>query len=102
MWNQIGEISLHKATQSGSIAMVSELLKNGANVNAAVDEYKNTPLHIIGGIRDFDNQYVIAMLLLDAGGDINAKNMYDKTPLDLATTNTSNHFNGINITFFSE
>lgn len=70
--------------------MVMELLKNGANVNA-LDEYKNTPLHVIGGIQDFYNQYVIADLLLNAGADINAKNMYNMTPLDLATTNRSNN-----------
>lgn len=69
--------------------MVNTLINQGANVNA-VDEQKNTPLHLIGNINDSDNQYVIAELLVNAGADVNARNGIDKTPLDLATTNRSN------------
>lgn len=72
--------------------MVNTLINQGTNVNV-VDEHKNTPLHLIGGINDSDNQFVIAELLVNAGADVTAKNCvaYDKTPLDLATTNRSNY-----------
>lgn len=67
----------------------------------AVDENKNTPLHLIGAIMDSDNQYAIADLLVNAGADVSAKNVYDKTPLDLATTNKSKlRFLNNNITIY--
>lgn len=104
-----GETQLHKAVKDGinwiqaifvqiinnsfvviwgDVTSVNSLIKSGSNVNA-IDEHKNTPLHLIGGINDSDNQHVIAELLVNAGADVNAKNIFDKTPLDLANTNTS-------------
>lgn len=72
--------------------MVNMLINNAANVNA-IDDNKNTPLHLIGGINDSDNQLVIAELLVNAGADVQAKNVYNKTPSDLASTNKGNKRN---------
>lgn len=61
---------------SGDVSGVNNLIKSGENVNA-IDDHKNTPLHLLGGINDSDNQVVIAELLVNAGADVNAKNLYD-------------------------
>lgn len=74
------------------VTEVEHQLKIGANVNA-IDEDKNTPLHLIGWIQDAYNQHVIADLLVKAGANVQFKNAYDKTPIDLAMTNESNVYN---------
>lgn len=71
--------------------MVDILLKNGANVNA-IDEKKNSPLHLVGQVEDPSKQYAIAMTILNAGADINLKNEYDEKPEDVISNVTGECF----------
>ncbi len=67
-----GKTPLHMATSSGSVKL---LFKAGAAVNAR--EKFGTPLHIAveWGFTE------VTKALIEAGADINIKNMYGKTPL---------------------
>lgn len=75
--------------------LVRILIDRGADINA-VDVHSNTALHKIAESRNIngDKQYTIAELLITNGANVNAKNVDDKTPIDLATNNKSNFTNG--------
>lgn len=87
-----GRTPLHQAVSSGRLKVVKSLIRAGAHINATDDEL-STPLHVINAFRDSseetdnfnstaDDFYAIAVLLIDNGADVNAKDAYRYTPLD--------------------
>lgn len=90
-----GRTPLHQAVSYGRLRVVKSLIRAGAHINATDDELF-TPLHVIGGLpliesgewetNDFnstaDDFYAIAVVLIDNGADVNAKDAYGYTPLD--------------------
>lgn len=72
---------LHKACKNGQLDMVSELIKNGADVNAK-DAAGWTPLHDVAG---FSGNIDIVRLLIENGADVNAETIFWKdTPVSMA------------------
>ena len=71
--------ALRGAVADGDIAVVKNLVSEGADVNA---KYKGgwTPLHFAA----FDGYIEVVKFLVSKGADVNVKNDGDKTPLDLA------------------
>ena len=72
---------LHFAVQERGIAAAKLLLKAGAPVDAK-DEDGNTPLW--GAVMQFRGFKEMIDLLLDFGASPDSKNIYDKSPRDLA------------------
>lgn len=72
---------LHTASAAGQLAVVTKLLKSGADVNAKGSD-NNTPLHYAS------NEQVVR-ILLDHGADPNAQNNYNRTPLHEAVKSGS-------------
>lgn len=87
-----GQFPLHLAVWSGRVNVVESLINAGAHINAT-DGNLNTPLHYADEqdleiyINYFnstaDDFYAIAVLLIDNGADVNAKNVDGKTPLEV-------------------
>ena len=75
-----GGVALCLAAMSNRPDVVKHLLHEGANVNKQTRYRKSTPLHLAGHY----NFTEVAWLLVDKGADINMKNGYDETPLDVA------------------
>jgi hypothetical protein len=71
--------ALHVATEQGHEALVEHLLNCGANVNK-VDRMGNTPLHIAARTP----HVTIAVLLIDRGADLQARNAKYLTPMQQA------------------
>ncbi|XP_065219810.1 protein fem-1 homolog B-like isoform X2 [Planococcus citri] len=65
------------------------LIKCGADVNA-MDDFRNTPLHVIvcyqRSTNDFMTLHSIIIDLIDAGAHIDTVNASGKTPIEVATT----------------
>jgi len=83
-WVQ-GFTVLHVAVHAGQLAIVTELLDRGADVNAGIvgsqpGEGSTTPLHIAVSI---DNEPMIE-LLLERGANLEALDSWDDTPLRAA------------------
>jgi hypothetical protein len=78
--NDKGQTALHLATLVGSVTIVRELLRKGADVMCVTKYEKNTPLHMAceGGFR------TIADLLVRKGADVTVKNSMERTPFHLA------------------
>jgi ankyrin repeat protein len=76
-----GRTPLHVAAREGSLERAQLLLKkNRANPNAR-DMVEQTPLHAAARF----GQTEVAELLLRSGADLEAKDMFGKTAMDLAT-----------------
>ncbi len=76
---------LHKAAMNNkNPAVITALVKEGADPNAQKGKYSRTPLHLAA---QFNENPEIIIALLDAGADPRAKDMYDKTPWDYAKEN---------------
>ena len=71
---------LHWVAQRGLTHGILCLLENGADPNI-IDDKGRTPMHIIAQKGVGKNQ---VQLLIEHGGDINARDANDKTPLDYA------------------
>ena len=86
--NNQGDTPLHTAALCGSVTIVTELLRNGADVHAITDENQYTPLfyavmkdddnHLHGTV---ENHIEIVRLLLQFGAKIDALNTSGDTPL---------------------
>lgn len=78
-----GATPLHKAVELENLAFAKAVLSNGANVNAKINKYLLTPLHLAvlypAGIND-----AVIVLLLNFGCDVNALDAEGKTPLRVA------------------
>ena len=79
---------LHSAVLYGRLEVVRVLLDNGANAKLEIEEGA-TALHIVSpGKYDSEKHRVgIARLLLERGGDVNARNKNTFTPLHVAVFN---------------
>ena len=85
-----GRTPLHQAVRYGRLKVVKSLIAAGAHINATDDELF-TPLHVIGEFNPkweddnfnstADDFYAIAVLLIENGSDLNAKDAYGFTPL---------------------
>jgi len=92
---------LHWATKEGRVEIARLLIERGASVNAAVDEYGDTPLHeaasgvcVVSGLyspwHDVDeetsrkNKPAMVQLLIDSGAKLDPLTNYGATPLDNA------------------
>ena len=73
------EDQLRQAIKNGDSAGVKQLLDAGADANY-VDHTKNSVLHLAAMFDKFD----IAKLLLDKGAKVDAKNLQNESPIDIA------------------
>ena len=84
--DEYGNTPLIEAVQySGNLAVITALLKAGAEVNAK-DEYENMPLHLAVG----NNNLKVITALLKAGAEVNAKDEYGNTALHTAASFSRN------------
>lgn len=74
-----GMTPLHWASQKGGADVVEFLLENGANI-AIEDSDGNAALHHAAMF----GEVAITRMLIKAGSDIAKKNIFDKSPSDLA------------------
>jgi len=85
-------ILLHWAALNGDAKAVESLIKRGADSKNAHEANGNTPLHaVVLGVdtyerkdRKLENRAAIIQQLIASGADVNAKNKYGETPVDLA------------------
>ena len=85
-------ILLHWAALNGDAKAVESLIKRGADSKNAHEANGNTPLHaVVLGVdtyerkdRKLENRAAIIRQLIASGADVNAKNKYGETPVDLA------------------
>jgi len=79
---KVPDISIHKAAGDGNIVAVKQHLAAGTDVNTtAYAEW--TPLHNAAAWGGKE----IAEFLISKGANVNAKNNFDMTPLDVAVNN---------------
>jgi ankyrin repeat protein len=79
-----GATPLVVACSDGAIAVATKLVRMGADVNRPERDCGNTPLHAccvssIGGC--LANLERLVDMLVDAGADVNAPNLFGQTPL---------------------
>ena len=74
-------ISIHAAAALGNLEAVKQHIDAGTDVNAK--GVVGSPLHY-AAIEGREGCEEIVELLIANGADVNAKDVYDKTPLDLA------------------
>lgn len=82
----LGETPVLYAVESGKVAIVTFLIKAGANITIA-DINGVTPLHRAA----YYGMDKIVTLLLSNGADINARTIYGETPLMYAIERRENH-----------
>jgi ankyrin repeat protein len=75
-----GEPTLIEAARSGNAAIVARLLAAGADV-AVVNGIGETAMHVACGE---DDALAVVEVLLAAGAPIDARRIFDETPLDVA------------------
>nr|XP_020472167.1 ankyrin-3-like isoform X4 [Monopterus albus] len=78
--NQNGLNALHLASKEGHVEVVAELIKHGANVDAATKQKGNTALHIAS----LAGQAEVVKELVTHGANINAQSQNGFTPLYMA------------------
>jgi len=74
--DQSGETLLSVATRAHAPSVVAALIEHGANVNAAMQDWKSTALML--AIRE--NESAIVKMLLDHGADVNARTKVGEKP----------------------
>ncbi|XP_038152955.1 ankyrin-3-like isoform X42 [Cyprinodon tularosa] len=78
--NQNGLNALHLASKEGHVEVVAELIKQGANVDAATKQKGNTALHIAS----LAGQTDVVKELVTNGANVNAQSQNGFTPLYMA------------------
>ncbi|XP_037547488.1 ankyrin-3 [Nematolebias whitei] len=78
--NQNGLNALHLASKEGHVEVVAELIKHGANVDAATKQKGNTALHIAS----LAGQTDVVKELVTNGANVNAQSQNGFTPLYMA------------------
>ena len=73
---QVGN-ALHIAVEGGNGEVVTDLLENGASINALDTTYGKTPLHVAAD----DGKTEMVKLLMLKGADINVMDQHGRTPL---------------------
>lgn len=85
----VDDFHTHRVCKFPCAATAKLLIHCGADVNA-MDNNRNTPLHVIVGytepISDFMTLYTIIMELIEAGAHVDTVNSNGKTPYDEVTT----------------
>jgi len=80
-----GNALLHKAIDEGHAEIAQGLIAAGADVNAPApgDFFGWTPLHAVSSTHNYNcaTIEVIVQALIDAGANVNTKNLYGGTPL---------------------
>ncbi|OEY86896.1 hypothetical protein BIY23_00070 [Wolbachia pipientis] len=78
-------IELHSAVKKNNSERISELIKNGCDINVKdPDSSDNTALHIASAT---GNLPIVKLLIKEGKADINVQNNYKDTPLILAIQN---------------
>lgn len=80
--NKAGEGPLHVAVRHGAYHSASLFLKAGINPNMVLEATKETPLHL--AVENFN--YEMVDLLLRHGANRMAKDMWERTPLDVLSS----------------
>jgi hypothetical protein len=89
-WLYVGDTALHLAAAGYRVEIVKQLLAAGADVNAAMNHRRSSPLHyaadgyIIGPAWDPEQQVETIECLLAAGARVNAQDKNGATPLHRA------------------
>ena len=73
-------MGVHEAAWSGDLAQIQHLISRGVNLDSLDAESGDTPLHFAVMF----GQTGVAVALLDAGADVQARNYDDATPLHMA------------------
>lgn len=83
---EFGWTALHRAAQFGHTRLVRLLLKSGANPSQR-DRKRFTPLHSAAAGHEFTLQSLV--LLVKAGAEMEARNTYWQTPLQVAVQSSN-------------
>ena len=75
-----GEVGMHEAAWTGDLGQIQHLIAQGIPLDTADAQSGDTPLHFAVM---FGHTHV-AVALLDAGADLQARNQDDATPLHMA------------------
>jgi len=78
-----GNTALHEASRCGSMRVVQQLLKLGANINKRSGQSGYTALHFASAA----NKIPIVELLLSEGAKRDVKDMEGKVPFEVASSN---------------
>lgn len=89
-WIYVGDTALHLAAAGYRVEIAADLIKTGADPNAASNHRRGAPLHyasdgyISGPAWDAKRQVKMIETLLEAGADINLRDKNGATPLHRA------------------
>ena len=89
-WIYVGDTALHLAAAGYRVEIVADLIKAGADPNAASNHRRGAPLHyavdgyINGPVWDAKRQVKTMATLLEAGASINLQDKNSTTPLHRA------------------
>lgn len=89
-WIYVGDTALHLAAAGYRVGIIRQLLKAGADPNAATNHRKSTPLHyaadgfVTGPVWDAKQQVATIKCLIDQGADFHLRDANGATPLHRA------------------
>lgn len=78
----------HHAASLGLVDVARYLLDNGARVDAGKESDRTTPLVMAARFAPAEKVVAIARLLLDRGADVNATNLFGRSPVHFAAGRT--------------